>query len=366
MKHRLNRFAIALCITLAVTSITPANVVLAEEAATTTDEKNAPTEDETLLEEPDEEEAPAESEPQQPVVKQSTVKKAYIVANQKARISWTKSKGADGYILYRRTSDTKKWTKVATLYGESQIYGYDSKVEKKTYYYTVKAFQKTDGKNVYADFDQKGFKVSFKKNTVASVSGDYKSGSVYGSSLNATQLAQVKSAVQKFCDSYITSDMNDVEKVIAAQLYMARTCIYASDWSKNGANTAWGALVYKDSDGYHEAQCSGFARGMKALCDGMGVDCRYVHANAQSVNPSHQWVEVKIGTKWYIVDPQCNAISGYLAFFLCSGNTYTSQTGMTWDKGSYPAVSGKDYSYEKINEAWYGYKITRVYNKLFK
>ena len=97
---------------------------------------------------------------------------------------------------------------------------------------------------------------------------------------------------------------------------MARTCIYAPDWSKNGANTAWGALVYKDSDGYHEAQC--------------------------------------------------NATSGFLALFLCSGKTYTELTGMTWDKGSYPAVSGKDYSYEMIEAACNGYKITKVYNKLFK
>lgn len=306
------------------------------------------------------------SEQDLPDVKQSKVKKVVIVANRKARIDWTKSKGADGYILYRRNADTKKWTKIATLYGESQTYGYDPKAEKKTYYYTIKAFQKADGKNVYADIDEKGFKVSFKKNTVASVTGDYRSSSVYGPRLNAKQLSQVRTAVQKFCDSYITSDMSDLEKVIAAQLYMARTCIYAPDWSKNGANTAWGALVYKDSDGYHEAQCSGFARGMKALCDGMGVDCRYVHANEKASNPSHQWVEIKMDKKWYIVDPQCNASSGFLAIFLCSGNTYTSLTGMTWDKGSYPAVSGKDYSYKKIDEACNGYKVTKVYNKLFK
>lgn len=299
-------------------------------------------------------------------VKQSDVKKAYIVANKKARIDWTRSKGADGYVLYRRTADTKQWTKIAVLTGESQTYGYDAKVDQKTYYYTIKAFKKADGVSLYAEFDQKGFKVTFKKNSVASVTGDYRSGSVYGPKLNTKQLSQVKTAVQKFCDRYITSDMSDLEKVIAAQLYMARTCIYAPDWSKNGANTAWGALVYKDSDGYHEAQCSGFARGMKALCDGMGVDCRYVHANEKASNPSHQWVEIKIDKKWYIVDPVCNASSGFLALFLCSGNTYTSLTGMTWDKGSYPTVSSKDYSYQKIDEAWNGYKVTKVYNKLFK
>ena len=359
MKRKLHQLSIVLCMSVSLTCIKPAFPVFAEttqvidEAADETQDENSQQDLESNVQELS-------------VVKQSAVKKAYIVANKKARINWTRSSGADGYILYRRTADTTKWTKIAVLSGESQTYGYDPKVEKKTYYYTVKAFKNVDGQKVYADMDEKGFKVSFKKNTVASVTGDYKSGSVYGPKLNAKQLSQVKTVVQKFCDSYITSDMSDLEKVIAAQLYMARTCIYAPDWSKNGANTAWGALVYKDSDGYHEAQCSGFARGMKALCDGMGVDCRYVHANAKASNPSHQWVEIKIDKKWYIVDPQCNATSGFLAIFLCSGDTYTQLTGMTWDKGSYPTVSSKDYSYQKIEEAWYGYKITRVYHKLFK
>lgn len=68
-------------------------------------------------------------------VKQSTVKKAAIVANRKARIDWTRSKGADGYILYRRTANTKQWTKLAVLAGESQTYGYDAKADQKIYYY---------------------------------------------------------------------------------------------------------------------------------------------------------------------------------------------------------------------------------------
>ena len=57
-------------------------------------------------------------------------------------------------------------------------------------------------------------------------------------------------------------------------------------WQYDGANTAWGALVYG------EAQCSGYARGMKALCDAIGVPCYYVHANKKALNPSHQWNQV--------------------------------------------------------------------------
>lgn len=75
--------------------------------------------------------------------------------------------------------------------GESQTYGYDTKVEKKTCYYTVKAFRKINGKNVYEDMDEKGFRTRFQKNTVKSVTGDYKRGSIYGLKLNAKELSQV-------------------------------------------------------------------------------------------------------------------------------------------------------------------------------
>ena len=86
-----------------------------------------------------------------------------------------------------------------------------------------------------------------------------------------------------------SADMSDVDKVMAARDYLIQFCSYAPDWSKNRANTAWGALVYR------QAQCSGYARAMKALCDSIGVECCYVHADAAASNPSHQWNTVKIG-----------------------------------------------------------------------
>lgn len=290
-----------------------------------------------------------------------------LVATGKLRINWTRSKGADGYRVYRRVKGSKKWTRIATIENEKQLYCYDGKVSaKKTYYYAVKPYVKSEGKTIYASSDKTGKKAYYKSVTVKPKKGDFGKGSVYGPYLSAKQLAQVKKAVSRFHEKYITSDMNSVEKVLVAQLYMARYCTYAPDYSKNGANSAWGSLVYKNSYGFHEAQCSGFARGFKALCDSMGVPCRYVHANRKSANPSHQWNEVKIAGKWYIVDPQCNATSGGLFFFLCSGKTYTSLSGMKWDKDEYPKVASRDYPYSKIEKAANGYKVQRVYQKLFQ
>lgn len=302
----------------------------------------------------------------QTTLSSTEITKTSVVGNKTARIDWKKSQGATGYILYRRTSANQSWKKIATVTGTNQSYCYDDAVAaKKNYYYAVKAFVKVDDGTAYSSMSKEK-KVYFKKVTKAVKKGDFKKGSVYGPALNTKQLSQVKSAVKKFCDNYITSDMSDLEKVMAAQLYMGGTCKYAASWAKHGANTAWGSLVYKNSKGKHEAQCSGFARGFKALCDGMGIKCRYVHANSKSFNPEHQWNEVRLGGKWYIVDPQASATSGSLVCFLCSGKSYTKTTGMKWNKKSYPALSSKDYSMKKIGAAYDGYKIQRIYKKIFK
>lgn len=176
------------------------------------------------------------------------------------------------------------------------------------------------------------------ENTVGFQGGEYTTGSVYGPSLSQTELDQVKSVVQQFVEGYITKDMSDYEKVQLAQEFLAETCSYAADWSKNRANTAWGALIY------HEAQCSGYARAMKALCDGMGVGCYYVHADETASNPSHQFNIVEVDGNWYIVDPQLNDSTGnYWPAFLISERSYTSLTGITWDHSGLPEC-GKGYS----------------------
>jgi hypothetical protein len=165
-------------------------------------------------------------------------------------------------------------------------------------------------------------------------SGDYKAGSsIYGKALTGAQLNEVADAVASFLNTYISSDMTDSEKVAAACAYLVDTCSYAGDWSKNGANTAWGALIYK------EAQCSGYARAFKALCDGMGVGCHYVHADATAINPSHQWNIVEVDGGWYHIDVQAFDDSGAWSaglFILVSDDVYAAH-GFTWDKSALPA-----------------------------
>ena len=163
--------------------------------------------------------------------------------------------------------------------------------------------------------------------------GDYNIGTVYGPSLTRAELDQVAAAVQQFVNSYDFASMNDYQKVRTVMSYLESNCSYADDWSKNRANTAWGALVY------HEAQCSGYARGLKALCDAIGIGCYYVHADKNSSNPSHQWNEVCVNGQWYIADPQLGISTVEAAGipFLMSESTYTGIFGMTWDHTGLPS-----------------------------
>ena len=125
--------------------------------------------------------------------------------------------------------------------------------------------------------------------------------------------------------------MSDYDRVLTAYNYLRSNCIYAyRGWQYNYANTAWGALVYG------EAQCSGYARAMKALCDAIGVDCRYVHADSKASNPSHQWNQVRVGDKWCILDAQSGG-------FLLGSRTWKKKAGMSWDTKGLPTCSVTDY-----------------------
>ena len=178
-----------------------------------------------------------------------------------------------------------------------------------------------------------------KQEALPEIKGDYNPGSVYGPKLPQKELNEVKTAVQTFLTEYIEDDMTDYEKVYLAQYYLATTCTYAPDWGKNYANTAWGALIY------HEAQCSGYTRAFKALCDAMDVGCYYVHADKNASNPSHQFNLVKVDGQWYVLDPQLNAETPAPgAAFLISEQKYRSLTGVTWDHTGLPETSSSNYT----------------------
>lgn len=254
------------------------------------------------------------------------VTRCHSYNNKNVKLCWCCTPKAKGYQIYKYTG--KKWKRIKTINKKSTLTYTDKKVkEGKTYKYKIRSYSVVSGKKIYSSFSSVR-KVSLKRLTVH---GDYKANSVYGPSLNSSQLMQVRRVVQSFKTNYIRKGMSEYDKALAAFLYLRSNCSYARRGLQyNNANNAWGALVY------NEAQCSGFARAMKALCDGVGVKCKYVHANSKAVNPSHQWNEIRINGKWYIVDAQ----SG---FFLAGSNTWKNMMGMRWNTKGPPKCSASDH-----------------------
>ena len=254
------------------------------------------------------------------------VTRCHSYNNKNVKLCWCCTPKAKGYQIYKYTG--KKWKRIKTINKKSTLTYTDKKVkEGKTYKYKIRSYSVVSGKKIYSSFSSVR-KVSLKRLTVR---GDYKANSVYGPSLNSSQLMQVRRVVQSFKTNYIRKGMSEYDKALAVFLYLRSNCSYARRGLQyNNANNAWGALVY------NEAQCSGFARAMKALCDGVGVKCKYVHANSKAVNPSHQWNEIRINGKWYIVDAQGG-------FFLAGSNTWKNMMGMRWNTKGSPKCSASDH-----------------------
>ncbi len=249
-------------------------------------------------------------------------------------LKWNKIKGAKKYIIYRSTKKKSGYKKIATVKSSKRTYKNKKLSEKKNYYYKVKAVLK-NGKKLTSNV-----KVKVK------VKGDYTSGSVYGPSLSNSQLEKVKDEVANFVNVYTDPNMDDFIKVYVAHAYLCETVSYETrGWHVNYANTAYGALKYK------RAQCSGYARAFKALCDGMGVKCRYVHANSKAYNPSHQWNFVRVDKKWYLIDVQGNDSSSYWFAFLIGKNTIKQMGDIyKYDTKGMPSLAKKDYDFSKYVE----------------
>lgn len=155
--------------------------------------------------------------------------------------------------------------------------------------------------------------------------------SVYGPALTQVQLDELSQVIADFVNQHITENMTDEQKIREIHNYMFRNVSYAESWSKNSANTAYGALVN------HTAQCSGFARGFKAMCDAVGIECYYVHADAAAFNPSHQWNIVKYNGQYYHMDVQENCLGKG------GDSTYLSATHVcSYNDVDYPQIAAED------------------------
>lgn len=240
------------------------------------------------------------------------------------QLKWQKTELAEGYNVYQYVNG--KWKKNSVKNGATNTSFRKKNTAKNTsYIYRIRAWRKFKGKTVLGKPS-----ISISLSTKApTVKGEFSKGSVYGPYLPEKELADVKRAVQIFKDSYLKSSMKDYDKIRTVFDYIRANCVYAGNTDKY-PNTAWGCLVNG------KAWCSGYARGAKALLDAAGIPCYYVHASKNSISPEHQWVQVKLGGKWYAMDCQGG-------FFLCGKSTMNA-CGLQWDSKGLPALSKNNHS----------------------
>lgn len=71
----------------------------------------------------------------------------------KAVLTWNKQSGADGYVVYMSTSKDGKYTRIATVKGNSSVsYTKTGLTKGKTYYFKVAAYKTVGSTNIYSSF----------------------------------------------------------------------------------------------------------------------------------------------------------------------------------------------------------------------
>lgn len=117
---------------------------------------------------------------------------------------------------------------------------------------------------------------------------------IYRDDLNSFQdkkksLEQIKNNILQKIDKY-----DDFRKLVYIHDYIAENCSYIES-GRDYIETAFGCLVEKN------ANCEGYAKAFKYLCDNMDIPCIVV-VGITSDGANHAWNQVQLNGVWYNVD----------------------------------------------------------------
>lgn len=167
----------------------------------------------------------------------------------------------------------------------------------------------------------------------------------------AAKTAQIEQAAQAVISSVITSDMTQLQQIVAIHDYLVLNCSYDTSVQTNSAPhdsyTAYGALVKQ------KAVCQGYAASFQLLMQKLGITSIVVQSTAMN----HAWNMVRYNGEWYHVDstwddPVPDQAGVVQTYALLKSDTAISggvNQHYSWDSAGYVAVStqfdnGTDWS----------------------
>ena len=169
-----------------------------------------------------------------------TLKKLTAAGLTGAKLTWSKVKNADGYLIYRKTG-SGSWKKITAVKSTAGSYTDSKLTAGKSYTYTVRAYKKVNGKVYKGDYDKKGLTI----NLVPKTPVLKKLSKASGSSLKLTW-GKVTNA-----DGYViyrkVSTSNKWEKV--ATIKKGSTVSYTDKNLKSGKTYTYTVRAYKTVNG---------------------------------------------------------------------------------------------------------------------
>ena len=149
------------------------------------------------------------------------------------KVSWTKSYGAQGYVVYRKVSKGK-WKRIATLKGSSVLSYKDKKISATTVYeYAVRAYRKINGKNVTSGYKSSGkYKSAAARQKVSSVT-------------NTRYGLRIRWKTQTKCDGYFLYRREGKGKwKRIGKVSSGKRSVYFDNTVKKGKSYAYYARAY--------------------------------------------------------------------------------------------------------------------------
>ena len=169
-----------------------------------------------------------------------TLKKLTAVGLTGAKLTWSKVKNADGYLIYRKTG-SGSWKNIASVKSTASSYTDSKLTAGKSYTYTVRAYKKVNGKAYKGDYDKKGLII----NLVPKTPVLKKLSKASGSSLKLTWGKAANA------DGYViyrkVSGSNKWEKV--ATIKKGSTVSYTDKNLKSGKTYTYTVRAYKTVNG---------------------------------------------------------------------------------------------------------------------